>query len=52
MIMREGIKENKDNNKIIMNSVFYNEFKYNFAYFDCWADGDGCFNNKINTISY
>lgn len=52
MIMREGIKENKDNNKIIMNSVFYNEFKYNFAYFAGWADGDGCFHPKINPISY
>lgn len=52
MIMREGIKENKDSNKIIMNSIFANEAKYNFAYFAGWADGDGCFSPKDKPASY
>tara|TARA_R100001015_G_C4587246_1_gene143058 strand:+ start:138 stop:917 length:780 start_codon:yes stop_codon:yes gene_type:complete len=50
--MREGIRENKDNSKIIMNDVFHNEFKYSFAYFAGWADGDGCFHPKDNPTSY
>jgi len=52
MIMREGIRENKENNKIIMNNVFANEAKYNFAYFAGWADGDGSFHPKSNPITY
>ena len=45
MIMRQGIKENRKNNKIIMNNIFANQHEYSFPYFAGWADGDGCFKN-------
>lgn len=49
MIMREGLRTNKINDKIIMNNIFANEHKYSFPYFAGWADGDGSFITKINT---
>jgi len=49
MIMREGLRTNKINDKIIMNNIFANEHKYSFPYFAGWADGDGSFVTKINT---
>ena len=45
MIMRQGIRESRKNNKIIMNNIFANQHKYSFPYFAGWADGDGCFKN-------
>lgn len=45
MIMRQGLKENNKNNKIIMNNIFANQHKYSFPYFAGWADGDGSFKN-------
>ena len=54
--MREGIKENNKNNKIIMNNIFANQHKYSFPYFAGWADGDGSFKNveskKVGKSSY
>jgi hypothetical protein len=50
MIMREGLRTNKINDKIIMNNIFANEHKYSFPYFAGWADGDGSFVTKLNLI--
>lgn len=45
VMMREGVKV-KGNEKKIMNHIFSQEHKYNYAYFAGWADGDGCFTPK------
>jgi hypothetical protein len=49
MIMREGLRTNKINDKIIMNNIFANEHKYSFPYFSGWADGDGSFVTKTKS---
>ncbi len=51
MIMREGLRTNKINNKIIMNNIFANQHKYSFPYFAGWADGDGSFVTKTKSSS-
>ena len=45
MIMRQGLRESRKNNKIIMNNIFANQHQYSFPYFAGWADGDGSFKN-------
>lgn len=52
MIMKEGIRHNKKNDKTIMNNIFKNEHKYSFAYFAGWADGDGCFDPVEQPTGY
>lgn len=43
--MRQGLRESRKNNKIIMNNIFANQHQYSFPYFAGWADGDGSFKN-------